>query len=390
MRPEYQLIFSCARTRYSKSDRDRILELLDRDLDWNLIIQLVGYHGLTSLFCWTLQQFPDLINPRQLQPLQAAFKENTCRNLYLTQELIKIARLFEQHNIPTLAFKGPVLAQLGYEHFGLREFVDLDILVPETAVHQASEVLREQGYLPQFNFATWQERRYLQIRSEHNFYSSKKDISIDLHWSIIPKYFSFHQEPERIWNNPEYRDTVTLGRQTIVTLSREALLLFLCAHSSKHDWSHICWVCDIAQLLHQYPELNWDWIEREVGNLGTQMMLELGLWLAYAYFDAPVPDRILSQLQNNSKIAELTRTIESEWFAIETASSSRFLIGTIYVQTMQSWRDRLWYWLDYVATPTPLEWDLIQLPNWLFSLYYPLRLLRLLWKYRPQRSLNNR
>lgn len=384
MRLEHELILKCARTYHSGENKDKILDLLARDLNWEEILYWIKYHGLIPLFYWTIKECKDRVDPAFFQAIHSEFKQNACRNLSLTQELIKLIQLFEDQKIPVLAFKGPVLAQVAYQNLGLREFVDLDILIPQESVCQASKMLIQQGYLPQFEFKDWQENRYTQIRPEHNFYSSQKDVHLDLHWSLISSALSFHENPQLIWEDENYQDRVQLANKTILTLSPEALLLFLCVHGAKHDWSHLSWVCDIAELLNRYRDLDWQWIHQQVGHLGTQTMLGLGLWLAYHYLDAPIPEEWVTQLANNGKIQELAGLVEERWFNLTYDGNSPRLLGQIYVQTMDSWRDRLWYWFDYVATPTPLEWEILPLPSMLFFLYYPFRLLRLLWKYRPQ------
>lgn len=383
MRLEHELILNCARTYHSGENQEKILDLLSRDLDWNYILYWINYHGLIPLFYSSIKNFKDRVDPVFFEVIHYEFKQNACRNLFLTQELIKISQLFETEKISVLAFKGPVLAQVAYQNLGLRQFVDLDILIPQGSVSQASKILTQQGYLPQFEFKGWQENRYAQIRPEHNFYSSEKDLSIDLHWSLISSALSFHENPQLIWEDRNYQDRVQLANKTILTLSPEALLLFLCVHGAKHDWSHLSWVCDIGELLNRHQDLDWQWIEGQVGHLGTQTMLELGLGLAHTYLDAPIPEDWVKRLERNPKIQELGELIEGQWFNGQSDESRLRLMGQIYVQTMDSRRDRLWYWLDYVATPTPLEWEILPLPSGLFFLYYPFRLLRLLWKYRP-------
>ncbi len=381
MRLEHQLVLSCSRTDPTNKHQDQILDYLHTDLNWNLILDFVYYHGLFPLFYWKIKNFAQWIPDPVLHCLGRDFKQNACRNLSLTQELIKIIQNLHSQNIPILSFKGPVLAKTAYQNLGLRQFIDLDILIPKSAIASTAQILIQQGYLPQFELQGWQAIEYTNIRSEHNFYSAQKDLSIDLHWSLILPSFSFHSHPEIIWSNPHYQSQVKLANQTILTLSPEALLLFLCVHSSKHDWSHLSWVCDIAQLLDQTYPLNWTWISQEVGHLGTQTMLDLGLWLAHHYFDAPLPEGWEQKLANSPKIQALAQQIETQWLEPNLETHNPFLMGQIYVQTMDDWRDRLWYWFDYIATPTPLEWAIIPLPHWLFFLYYPLRFIRLAWKY---------
>jgi len=46
MRPEYQLLLSCSRTKLSKDDReDNIRKLVGNRLDWDYVLQMSKTHG---------------------------------------------------------------------------------------------------------------------------------------------------------------------------------------------------------------------------------------------------------------------------------------------------------------------------------------------------------
>ena len=78
--------------------------------------------------------------PIQLSLLEFG-RTNSTRNLVLTAELLRLFNLFDQAEIPAISFKGPVLTQLLYGDFSLREFSDLDIVVREADVSKAEDIL---------------------------------------------------------------------------------------------------------------------------------------------------------------------------------------------------------------------------------------------------------
>lgn len=375
--PEIELLLCCARTQTNRAQADRIGQLVQQNIDWQYFVATAQYHGILPLIYGQLQGVKAV--PAEVRSrLEIAYNKNAYINMSLTGELIKIQNIFNSQAIPLLAFKGPVLAQLAYKNIALRQFVDLDILVHSKEVAKASQLLREQGYQPQFNFTEAQQQLYVNVRSEHSFWHPEKEICVDLHWSIMPKYFSFSPDEETIWGNC---DRVSLGKNQVDTLSKENLLLYLCAHSAKHNWSHLNWICDIAELLRSHPDMNWDLILSRTGKLGTRRMLFLGLALAREILGAMLPSQISQQIESDSEIIALSQQVRSGLFQTETRLLGEFPVANIYLKTMSSVRDKLWYWYDAIITPTPLEWAIISLPKWLGILYYPLRLMRLVIKY---------
>ena len=69
------------------------------------------------------------------------------------------------------------------------------------------------------------------------------------------------------WAWPERR-TVTVAGAEVPNLSPEKTLLVLCMHGSKHAWSRLIWICDVAQLLAACPGLDWNKVNREAKRLG--------------------------------------------------------------------------------------------------------------------------
>ncbi len=375
---ELELIISCAGTHLSIERAAKVRQLAAAKLDWDYVLAIAEEHGVIPLLYWQLKHLSPATVPSSVwQKLSQAFDCNAYRNIALTAELARIERLFTNQNIPCLAFKGAVLAQLAYGNLALRQFVDLDLLIPESAVSQASEILKQEGYKPQFQLTQQQQQKYLTLRCEHAFWQEEKQISVDLHWAILPQHFSFSPEDKLIWDNPQQ---VSFGKSKIATLSAENMLLFLCSHSAKHDWSHLCWLCDIAQVLQTNPNLDWELIAARTGKIGTRRMLNLSLYLVHTLLDVTLPAAIEKQISSDPKIISLAIQVQQGMFENYSSWIGSFPVAKIYLQTMESWRDWLWYWVDAIMTPTPLEWKILPLPNWLFPLYYPLRLGRLILK----------
>ncbi|MBC6423235.1 MAG: nucleotidyltransferase family protein [Hormoscilla sp. SP5CHS1] len=119
-----------------------------------------------------------------------------------------------------------------------------------------------------------------------------------------------------MWENC---DRVLLGKNKVDTLSKENLLLYLCAHSAKHNCSYLNWICDLAELLSSHPDMDWELILSRTGKLGTRRMLFLGLALARDLLGAMLPSQISQQIESSPEIIALSRQVRSGLFRSETS-----------------------------------------------------------------------
>ncbi len=391
LRPEVELLLCCSHTQTDPVRQARIHTLVQQELDWDYILERASYHGILPLLDRQFQSLtsglsktidPVSIPPTIIATIHSDFNENFQYNLRLTVELLKLSRLFEKRSIPMLSFKGAVLAQAAYGNLALRQFVDIDILVPEADVARTSELLVDRGYQPQFNLTAKQKLLHTKIHSEQWFWHQEKQVCIDLHWSVLRKHYTFTPTEKILWTK---LDRVNFAEQSVATLSPEHLLLFLCAHGSKHNWSRLAWICDLAELLRVNRSLDWEYIHSLTGQFGTQRMLYLGLYLAHKLLGAELPPSVLAKCDLDRQVPILADVIQESLFQPLAIPADPNLPDMyhegIYRQTMVAIPDRIWYWIDSLFTPTPLEWEIIDLPQVLFPLYYGIRSIRLVLKH---------
>jgi hypothetical protein len=345
-RPEIELLLLCSRVQLTPVQRNRLQQLVEQPLDWPYLLERAKYHKVLLLLTPHLQALhPSRIPPEVLASLQANFEENFQRNLRLLVELLKLVRLFEAQGIPLLAFKGPVLAQVVYGNLALREFVDLDILVPEAYAMQASQLLQNSHYQPQFTLAARQHAIYVKLRYGHVFWHEEKQVNVDLHWAVLPKYYSFTPNTDLLWQGSI---RMPFAAQSVPTFAPEYLLLFLCAHGAKHQWSQLHWVCDVAELLRTQTTLNWTLIQERAGQLGTQKMLWLGLYLAHHLLGTKLPTAIENHLNADSSLPKLATQVYAGLVQCEADTPMLTPSRSIYLQTMSSFRDQVWFWLGQI------------------------------------------
>lgn len=391
---EYELLVCCSRTYLDSTTTEQIKILLQKNINWEYLIDIAIEHGLISLLYWNLNEIcPEIIPSNTLTKLQDTFHANVAHTLKLTGELINILHLFEKNNIPAIPYKGPVLAITVYNNLAFRQFGDLDILVRQRDVIKAKKLLISQGYRPLYALSEGQEKIFLSTRYSHPCVRDNDGISVDLHWRITKEHFPFPFDFEELWEN---RQSVSLMGTTVFSPLLEDLLLLLCVHASKHRWERLNWICDIAELLHHYHEIDWKKLIDKAKLSGSQRMLLLGLNLAHQILDTNLPESLLQKIQKDIIIQSLTKEVYEYLFSdnylrfkkswmLEKAdfysSEAAFLI-----RLRERLKDRLPYLIYLIGNrwlhpPNEKDKAFFSLPNSLSFFYYILRPIRLFQEY---------
>ncbi len=398
---ELELLLAAVRSYLHPAAASRLNQLAASGPDWSSLGDLAYLHGLLPLLSFQLENIcPQTLPPLVRARLQSSFQTNTFSNLVLTGELLRLVGLFEAGGIELLALKGPILAQQAYGDLALRRFDDLDLLVKPAQVLAARKLILAAGYRPKFGLTPAQQETYVRLGYEETFQQTQNGVALDLHWSLLPRRYSFAPTPLSVWAAPA---RVELGGRAVPTLPAHKLLLFLCLHGAKHNWTRLGWLADIAALLTSDPHLDWPDLLAEAGQFGTTRMLALGLYLTRHFFEIELPLPILPLLDADPALPALARQVEAALFENLTPPlPSSGLDGgwrvhyferfrkwlrrdRIYLATMQHWPDQVRYWLDNLLVPTPLEWIGLPLPPSIAFLYYPIRPLRVAFKFLRRR-----
>jgi hypothetical protein len=323
LQPEEQILLCCARTWVDAAHARRITTLLQGDIDWDYVLQLAFRHNVAPLLFRSLEAVAPSAVPRAIRAqLKEQIQVYIQGNLFLTRELLNLLTLFERHSIPAIPYKGPVLAVSVYGDLGLRPSNDLDILVQERHLLQAMQVLVSHGYQMIRPSSIAQLEKDLQsIRINELIQKSlwayqlifshpERQGIVELHWRITPKYV-FPNNPARLWENLK---PVMLGGSMVLTFSPENLLWFLCVHGTKHQWIRLSWLCDIAELIRAYPDLNWEQVLVQATKLGIERRLYLGLLLVSCLLETPLPRAIEKRIHSTPHIKILSQQVMEKVF----------------------------------------------------------------------------
>jgi hypothetical protein len=400
--PDFTVLLACIRYQFGTTTAQEVTNSLTTDFNWDRLVRTAIERGVMPLLYGSLKSIDPALVPRAtMMKLQHLHRMNGLNNLSQTQELLKLLTQLDNAGIEAIAFKGAALAVSAYGNLSCRQFNDLDILVRRRDFWQAKAILTTDGYRP--NFTASQERdvfdRYLQTslsRSnseaqmfERQFQASLLHChparSIDLHWGIPPRQVWQIDRFEVLWQNLQHVDL--LGR-SIDTFSPETTLVVQCLNIAKEPWKRsFKQVCDAAQIIQTYPQLNWDLALALAAELRCQRLFSIGLQIVHNLLDISLPDRI------QARFGDRQTTTAAQIFAENPPPTPLWWWEyTNRLQTIDRWWDGLFIHAHYLSmqlksvlksmlVPTDLDREFLPLPARLSVLYYLIHPFRLLVKY---------
>jgi hypothetical protein len=401
LRPEAELLLCCARTQVDAPTAERIRALVEGGLDWFYVIRTVLTKGTLPLLYRNLSAVcPDAVPAATLEQLRRQFEANAARNARLADELLRLVDLFAARGIRALPFKGPALAVAAYGDLALRQFCDLDVLVPERDAARAVDLLLAEGYTSSVRVEDPVElARCFGREKDVGFTSPDGAVLLELHWRFTQRHSRF-VDVESLWGRLE---TTALGGRSVPGLRAEDLFLVLCAHGSKHYWERLDWVCDVAELVRARPGVDWRDVFARARATGVRRMLLLGLALAEDLLGCRLPDDVGAEARADAVVRWIVPQLRARLFddgggagalTISHVTAEGVPLSMVPVhlrmreRPLDAAREAL-YLLRGALTPTARDRAVVRLPAPLSVGYYLLRPVRLVADYgmRPVRYL---
>ncbi len=380
---EAQLLLYLSRPDIDDFTAAHIRNLLEKGIDWSSLMAQANHHWVTMQIYPHLKQFGQPSIPSDLlTQVDASFFANTARNLLMATELLDLLKLFTDHGILAVPFKGATLAVSAYGNLARRKFSDLDILVAPADFHKALALLVEQADYRKL------PTTFSLYPHEYPLVSREGDVFVDLHQQIAGRdFFTFPLSFEELTQRLQ---EMTLLDTTIPCFHPEDTILILCVHGSKHCWDHLGWICDFAAYVHAQPELDWNNIRQRAKVLGCDRMLYLALSLSQDLLGLPFPEQATLHLEAPTALASIKNQIYQRCFSAThpSAPTRTWSNPVLQLHILGRWQDRILYLLWFVQKIlTPTYKDVAQSPlsEKFHFLNYLLRPLRLagLWTSKP-------
>jgi hypothetical protein len=359
---------------------DRIDWLAERVRDWDGLFRMAEEHRMLPMLASRLGEMGPAVPPVMQERLRAAYDRNAFHSLANAAELISVLKAFDEAKIAAMPFKGVVLGTSVYHDLTTRPAGDLDVLIRYTDVLPAAAILLKRGY-----------ELKTQVRAdgmpavpyyyEYHFERQTDGMVMELRWrlELSPRHFKRDLGMDWVW--PRRRTAILAGAE-VPAMSPEITLLVLCMHGSKHVWSRLIWICDVAQLLDSVPSLDWQEVLHEGKRLGLRRTLALGVLLAHRVAGAAVPPAVLERYESDTTARNLAQYIEESLF---DAPGNRPVARLPYGIQLLGFRDRIHFLLslDFMR-PNERDQAALALPKLLYPLYYLIRPFRILWDQSPR------
>lgn len=366
-----RLLRAIVRPAATEAQIDRFAQQI---VDWDELLSVSKAHRvLPLLFARLLQAGVELPVEAQKR-IEREYRRNVFHCMANAAELIAILESFSRHAIPAMPHKGVVLAASVYGDANARAAGDLDLLVYAQDLKRATELLLDRGYdldtrvhadfspvdpeCFEYLFIRMRDGMVVELRTRLELFGTRSDRALGMHW---------------VWPR---RQSASLAGAAVPDIDPETTLLMLSMHGSKHAWTRLAWIVDVAQLLAAHPNLDWKAIEREARRTGLWRTLALGVLLAHSVADAPVPQQVLRRFASVGTVRSLAEYIDANLLD----PAVRKPPGRMpYAMRLLGFRDRLRLVLSLsLFKPDSRDHAFVELPRSLSVLYYLVRPLRLL------------
>jgi hypothetical protein len=359
------------------SDSQLIDHLLQKIKRHDLLIELARQHGVLPLLWTEIVKVNTALASECVLRIHDECFVTLAQNLAAVSELMTLLSVFISNGICALPFKGVVLADSVYGRVGLRPAGDLDLLIYRRDLPRATELLTDRGY--ELQTVVQADGSPVDIQKyECHFERHCDGMIVELRWRLTQSHFQADLGMDWLW--PRKQTRTLLGTE-IPTISPEHTLILLCLHGSKHGWSRLIWIRDVAQLIIARPDLDWALVLRDARRFGLSRALALGVLLSVHVMGVRVPERVHWHLRRSSKMRGFTRHIAENLFD----DAKRIPVERVpyHIQLLgigERWR---WRWSLRPFRPNQRDRDMVALPSRLEFLYYmirPVRLMRDHWQ----------
>lgn len=385
--PAANLLLAVAQYSLGTIDDTDLATSCQQEIDWDVFNDLVRYHKLASLIHNKLGNSTENLFPESTTNiLKQGHKTNAMANLLLSAKAIEIFGEFQNKEIPLLLTKGLSVEQWLYEKPGLRSSGDIDLLIKHDDCLAALTCFLAMGYelvylsdrlIPESQLC----KQFIRTQKDFVFVHSTSKVVIELHWRVAIPHSAFPIIFDDALNT---RSTFSIAGKSLQTLPQDMHATYLCYHGTKHYWSRLFWLYDVAKLMLK-KGTDWQSIFSQAQHLKAEASVGLALVLASKIFLVPIPE-IATQHNNIIEVGEQLST--HLYFNILTDIPDQPLHNRLSLESVRqqrSWNNsihpsknhHLIEWLNYVFSPGINEWQSLKLPDSLTLLYRIWRPIRL-------------
>jgi len=302
---EDRLLLYCCRKDNSHRNRNKIIEIQRRSIDWDCFLRKARENGISAVVYSKLKeikkdcpQIPSFI----FKDLKKDYFLNATKNSLIFEELGKVLETVRKVRLQVIVLKGAVLAKNMYGNLALRPMTDVDLLIKKEDLLCLDEQLKILGYKPSdisvedIDFSS----TYLTTLDYRSLSSNSPSFHIHWHFvnSTVPNESYIKRiKIEDIWQDAEKTNIANV--ETLVMVPHH-LLIHLSEHALRvtHSLSKLSFFCDIDEAVNFYQErLDWERLIKESLKFNLNRMVYISLYFTAKFLETKIPENVLSKLK---------------------------------------------------------------------------------------------
>lgn len=373
---ELRLVAACCRPGAERVADDAVGRLATHPgLDGKALLATVARHRVAPQVRAALQKAGVQLDPVTSAGLRDMASRAAMRSLLLAGESVALQTAFDQAGLHATFVKGTALACLIHEDIGLKDSWDIDLLVAPDQVDAAIALLTGRGYVlhrPE-GLSAEAFARYRTVSKECVLLHPVRRVFVELHWKLVDNP---HELVGLVLSHTRW---VSVASGQLRTLADAELFAYLTVHGTRHSWSRLKWIADVAAFLRERSEAEVWRLRDDAVAMGGGRGPDVALQLCSLLFDMPPSPQRLDLAGRYLVRAAIANLAWGEGQTEVSAYSPPWWMNRIGRHfSGKSWRAFLFELArNGQGAHDHVELDL---PRGLTPLYYLLRVPRWLWR----------
>ena len=300
---EIKLLLALSKPELNIDERKIIDDIILSVKNWDLFFECAVDLGIGPIVNYHLarQKQINTIPPDIISRFDQTYLLSLRRNMVLIEYFQIIQENFAAHQIPCIPLKGIYLAESLYKDIGLRQMSDIDLLVKEKDIQTCLNILSDMGYIAVGRVKS--EFIKNQGVAKHLPTMVLDDALVEIHFRILVDGTYHSINIEDYWNNSQI---ITLYEQSVLALSAEDLVQYLCIHLERHfneGKIQLYQFADIHGILKKNEEtFYWDKFHLSCHENNCEKNVCNILFLLTCYFSLSLPDKTHQLVLKNKDI----------------------------------------------------------------------------------------
>ncbi|SHN28922.1 nucleotidyltransferase family protein [Chitinophaga sp. CF418] len=248
--PEVTILLLCCRAYLQTSSISTLCTFISsHSINWQRVYKLSARHRIRPVTFHVLNRLKGIVPPEALQLFRAYCHEFSVFAFDRKRVTEYIVSRLRQHGITARFYKGMDFAQLVYGDIGMREFTDMDIIIPEEQVSTVVSVMQAEGY-------EMHQEKYFSSYPDHFKYHIKEVVFGKPCARGKWLSFEFHYRPPETLTSVQYQFNELLGNDYLsgIPFTQEDYYRLMLVNNGASDfYPHLRSLLDMALLYRRGP-----------------------------------------------------------------------------------------------------------------------------------------